>query len=345
MAFDESKITEEESQETGIVSQPDTLNGSAAENKAAFDALPNLIIERLNQLIDALQESAAAAELGAAPFEGVEGETVQQQLEQLQDNLSEKDQGVRDDITAPEGAAMVGCSSFEGVPKTNVQAAMEAIQTNLANYIALLLTQEGAANIGSAPFPGVASTNVQQALEEIQQQINDVTAGIIPDYGVTTIKIALQAVTLDRLAKEVTDMIEAAEPARASSELDDFTVEIGTFENAGAGWNACKFRTPFDGVPVVTVTPEEFAGFCEVKQITPEGFLYCLRLPGFSGGTEGSVSKTTVYTGSGAGTSPSHSAVSLVSAVVLPTLPTAVTSTTADPVKIHYTAIEYGGDM
>ena len=179
---------------------------------------------------------------------------------------------------------------------------------------------------------------MQAALEEIRRQIDDVTAGVIPDYGVTTIKLALQAVTADRLAQDVLDMIEAAEPARSTNELDDYTMETGRFVNAGAGWNTFRFRHAFEGVPVVTVTPKEFNGFCEIKNVTAEGFLYCLRKPSLQGGT---VATATGYIGSDTGTSPGHSQITYVSGV---TLPTFGTETTAEKVEMDYIAIEFGGD-
>ncbi len=105
---------------------------------------------------------------------------------------------------------------FDGVNANTVQAALEQLQANLVRYINAVKSAEGAGRVGITPFKGVTSGTVQAALEEIRRQIDDVTAGIIPDYGVTTIKLALQAVTADRLAQDVLDMIEAAEPARST---------------------------------------------------------------------------------------------------------------------------------
>lgn len=160
MVFDESKITEEESKEVGIVSQPDTLNGSAEQNKAAFDALPNLIITRLNLLIDALKASVAATELGATPFEGVEGSTVQQQITDVQGNLTA--------LKEQAGAANIGVMPFEGVQATTVQGALQALQGNLLAFIALLQSQQGAAKVGATPFEGVVGDTVQQQITNVQ---------------------------------------------------------------------------------------------------------------------------------------------------------------------------------
>lgn len=142
----------------------------------------------------------------------------------------------------------------------------------------------------------------------------------------------------------------SAEP----SELEDYEMETGAFTNAGAGWNVYKFREPFEGVPSVVCQPIDFPGWVEIKQVTAEGFLYCLRKPTFTAGKNGSVVAGSVSTGSyyvasGTASSSAHTAQTLVSAVTLPsvtmpTLPTAQLTTTTDPIQIHYIAIEYGGE-
>ena len=343
MTFDESKISAEKAAETGVQSQPDALTGSAEENKKVFDLLPLLIIERLNKLIESLQAANSAGQIGADAFTNVTGGTVQEQLQSIQKNLEDYRREVKEN-----GAKNVGMTPFDGVTANTVQVALEQLQLNLVTYTQLIASAEGAGKVGITPFKGVASGTVQAALEEIRRQIDDVTAGIIPDYGVTTIKLALQAVTADRLARDVLDMIEAAAPARSTNELDDYTMETGSFLNAGAGWNSFRFRHPFEGVPVLTVTPKEFDGFCEIKNVTAEGFLYCLRQPSLQGGsaTEGKVTTADGYIGLGTGSSPSHSKITYVSGVTLPqtVLPTLGTETTAENIEMDYIAIEFGGD-
>ncbi len=343
MTFDESKISAEKAAETGVQSQPDALTGSAEENKKVFDLLPLLIIERLNKLIESLQAANSAGQIGADAFTNVTGGTVQEQLQSIQKNLEDYRREVKEN-----GAENVGMTPFDGVNANTVQAALEQLQANLVRYINAVKSADGAGRVGITPFKGVTSGTVQAALEEIRRQIDDVTAGVIPDYGVTTIKLALQAVTADRLAQDVLDMIEAAEPARSTNELDDYTMETGCFINAGAGWNTFKFRHPFEGVPVVTVTPKEFSGFCEIKNVSKEGFLYCVRKPQLQDGsvTEGTVTTATGYIGSDTGTSPGHSKVTYVSGVTLPviTLPTYGTVTTDEKIEMDYIAIEFGGD-
>ena len=107
-------------------------------------------------------------------------------------------------------------------------------------------------------------------------------------------------------------------------ELQDTEMEVGTITNAGAGWNTFKFREAFEGVPQVTCQAENFDGVVLVKDITAEGFLYCLR----------TLQNGSYYTGGSTGTNPSHSATTLVSG----------TTTTADSIKINYIAVEDGGE-
>ena len=107
-------------------------------------------------------------------------------------------------------------------------------------------------------------------------------------------------------------------------ELQDTEMEVGTITNAGAGWNTYHFREAFEGVPQVTCQAEDFDGVVLVKDITAEGFLYCLR----------KLQTGSYYTGDSTGTNPSHSAATLVNG----------TTTTADAVKINYIAVEYGGE-
>lgn len=116
----------------------------------------------------------------------------------------------------------------------------------------------------------------------------------------------------------------------ATGELEDTTLEVGSFPNAGAGWNTYKFREAFDAPPRVVLQAENFNGIVQIKDVTAEGFLYCLRV-------EGSATTASVYTGEGTGTSVGHTATTVVTGVNL-------SATTATAVVVHYIAIEYGGE-
>lgn len=107
-------------------------------------------------------------------------------------------------------------------------------------------------------------------------------------------------------------------------ELEDTALEVGSFTNAGAGWNTYHFRETFDAAPQVLLQAEDFEGVVLIKSITAEGFLYCLR----------TLSTGDYYTAAGTVASSTHSANTLVNG----------TTTTNAEVKINYLAVEYGGE-
>lgn len=126
-------------------------------------------------------------------------------------------------------------------------------------------------------------------------------------------------------------------------ELEDLTLKVGRLTNAGAGWNTYKFPEPMESVPqTVLLQPVDFSGWAEVRDITAEGFLYCLRQPVYTEGQQGSVVTGSYYTATGTSTS-AHKAQTLVSGVTLPELPTAENVTTGDPVEIMWMAVEFNG--
>lgn len=171
--------------------------------------------------------------------------------------------------------------------------------------------------------------------------INDVLAAHVKDTGnphkVTPTQIGAIALTLlgqpggpavldkdGRLTADQLGGMIGGESDSGTGELQDTEMEVDTITNAGAGWNTYHFREAFEGVPQVTCQAEDFDGVVLVKDITAEGFLYCLR----------KLQTGSYYTGGSTGTNPSHSAATLVNG----------TTTTADAIKINYVAIEYGGE-
>ena len=171
--------------------------------------------------------------------------------------------------------------------------------------------------------------------------INDVLAAHVKDTGnphnVTTKQIGAIALkmlgqpggpaVLDKDGRLTADQLGGMIGGESDSgvgELQDTEMEVGTITNAGAGWNTYHFREAFEGTPQVVCQAEDFDGVVLVKDITAEGFLYCLR----------TLQTGSYYTGAATGTSPAHNATTLVSG----------TTTTADSIKINYVAIEYGGE-
>ena len=69
MAF--KKITDEDRAGKGNVGQPDTPGLTTAEMQEVMDSLPNLAIDKFNELIDALNATTAAVNMGATVPEGI----------------------------------------------------------------------------------------------------------------------------------------------------------------------------------------------------------------------------------------------------------------------------------
>jgi hypothetical protein len=190
----------------------------------------------------------------------------------------------------------------------------------------------------------VANTQaaVQQAASALQSGLSSHTGNKDNPHAVTKEQIGLGQVdntsdadkpiskaaqkALDQLSDDLEQVagMTLLGGGAGGGELEDTALEAGSFVNAGAGWNTVRFREAFEGVPQVLCQAENFDGIVQVKSITAEGFLYCLR----------TLSTGSYYTGASTGTQPSHSATTLVSG----------TTTTATAVKIHYIAVEYGGE-
>lgn len=69
MAF--KKITDEDRSGKGNVGQPDTPGLTTAEMQEVMDSLPNLAIDKFNELVDALNATTAAVNMGATVPDGI----------------------------------------------------------------------------------------------------------------------------------------------------------------------------------------------------------------------------------------------------------------------------------
>lgn len=132
MSFGDLKISEAAIQSTGVQSQPDTLTGSAPDNKLVFDALPTLIIQKLNSLLDLLGGSDAANEMPIEPIDGMTATTVQQALAELRQALT----AYINLMKGTTGAAQVGVSAISGVQAENVQQALVALKSAIDVIVA-----------------------------------------------------------------------------------------------------------------------------------------------------------------------------------------------------------------
>ena len=229
MSFNDCKISESEIQTTGVQAQADTLTGSAADNKLVFDALPTLVSQKLNSLIDQMQQKEAAGQIGVTPFDGMTAQTLQDALEQIQADIGGNYGGA-------DGAGKVGYTPSEGVDEDTVQEAIEAVQANLAAYIAKIKDVTGAAEVGNKPIVGMTATNVQQALEELRENIDNIVSGIIPGGSITSDMIQDGAVTEAKLSSDV---------AAKLGVLGGATTPQGALANLGGGVRPNLLINPF----------------------------------------------------------------------------------------------------
>ena len=201
---------------------------------------------------------------------------------------------------------------------------------------------EGAGEVGDELSKLLTEHNAaSDAHAALFKAINDVLAKHIKDTGnphkVTPAQIGAIALAmlgkpggpavLDKDGRLTADQLGGmigGESDCGTGELQDTEMEVGTFTNAGAGWNTYHFREAFEGVPQIVCQAENFDGVVLVKDITAEGFLYCLR----------TLQTGSYYTGGSTGTNPAHNETTLVSG----------TTTTAAAIKINYIAVEYGGE-
>ena len=115
----DKKITDAQLSASGVVSAPDKLTGTAAENKAVFDRLVReAVAANMNGLIDDLAASTGAANIGA-DFSGAAGETIQDALSSLQDTKVDKVAG-----------KALSTNDYTTAEKTK----LEGIEENANNY-------------------------------------------------------------------------------------------------------------------------------------------------------------------------------------------------------------------
>lgn len=121
-------------------------------------------------------------------------------------------------------------------------------------------------------------------------------------------------------------------------ELEDLSIQMGSFQNAGEGWNAFTFPSSFEAIPVVYATSEGYS--IAVKDVTEEGFSYQLT-------TVSTVSATskTLYAVSNSGVvyakKPGASSTAFS---VLTSAGGSGEASVGDAATIRYVAIEKGGE-
>ena len=192
-----NKITNKEIEEKQVASLPDRMTGTAAENKAAFDALVKALIAKYNELIDTLQGQGGAASIGSAPFAGVDdAATVRDQLMKLQANIAD---------------AVAG-----SIPDASITAAKLADNAVSAAKIA-----DGAVTGAKIADGEIVNANIRDlTIETSKLAALAVTNAKLAADAVSTEKIADGAITEDKLS---TSAIEAVVAGRAKIQTGSYT--------------------------------------------------------------------------------------------------------------------------
>lgn len=127
MALSERKITGEAISIHGVVSAPDRMTGTAAENKKVFDRLVREVVsQQINGLIDELTSvekgDSGAGDIGVTGIAGVNGTNVQAVLEELKRLFDELERVETELVDRSETAA----ESADAAAETAAEAASEA---------------------------------------------------------------------------------------------------------------------------------------------------------------------------------------------------------------------------
>lgn len=178
MSIKDLTITDQNVQSTYVQSQPDRLTGTAQQNKAVFDAFPQLIRQRFNALLEALAGTGAAGEIPVGPIEGVTAENVQQALEAIQKNLT----AYISKIKAETGAAEVGVSTISGMQAENVQKALEELRKAIDDSVS-----------GIIPGGSITADMIQDGAITEDKLENSLAQKIDVLGGATTSQAALAA--------------------------------------------------------------------------------------------------------------------------------------------------------
>lgn len=172
-----NKITNKEIEEKQVASLPDRMTGTAAENKAAFDALTKALITKYNELIDTLLGQGGAAAIGSEPFAGVDdAATVRDQLMKLQENIANAVSGSIPDASITEAKLADNAVSAAKIADGAVTAAKIA-DGEIVNAKIRDLTIE-------------TSKLANEAVTDAKLAANAVTEGKIADGAVTANTLA-----------------------------------------------------------------------------------------------------------------------------------------------------------
>lgn len=128
------KITNEDRAGKGNVGQPDTPGLTTAEMQEVMDSLPNLAIDKFNELIDALNDTTAAINMGATVPDGITAQpNVQSILNAMVLNLALNTQArhTHANKTALDGLTQEGIDDYNRL--SILFTAIRSLETAITN--------------------------------------------------------------------------------------------------------------------------------------------------------------------------------------------------------------------
>lgn len=137
MALSGKKITAAQLAAKGVVSAPDKLTGTAAENKAVFDRLvKELVAQSVNGLIDELTSLSGAGNIGAS-VEGLSGANVQTLLSGLKEYIDNQvvSAGAMTSFNGRKGAVVPAAGDYTADQITGLSAQISASAGTLQTQI------------------------------------------------------------------------------------------------------------------------------------------------------------------------------------------------------------------
>jgi hypothetical protein len=187
---------------------------TAQQIKALFDSRGDELRVALNLLVDALNSTSGAGNIGTNTIQDVDGTNIQEMLKSVRDKLKSKADG-------SSGADYVNATPVDGLTGETVQAILEALKsyqdttkqtldgkidstkTTLESTINTSIAGIKASNVPADPIATGSGSTVQAQLAWLLSQIAVAATGSIPDGSLTEAKLAQALV--DKINKALTN--------------------------------------------------------------------------------------------------------------------------------------------
>ena len=267
MALKDRKITEAGIAAHGVVSAPDRLTGTAAENKKVFDKLiRNVVAECMNGMVDDLvstQEGASgAAQIGISPVEGVEAKNVQEALQALRTDPAvaavKAQQAAEEALKAAAEAQSVAEETAEKAKTDAATALKELTQTaeKKVDEVSQLVTSAKSWAVGGTESrEGEEEDNARYWSQQARKATEDAAKELREELGATASVVTM-------LAANWSGNVYSFEEAYPSTQYD-ISIEVAPtaiaeqFEAFGAamicGSADSNVATAIGGAPTIDI--------------------------------------------------------------------------------------------